>query len=109
MSLFHRSAHAEAWPEKSLAQPALAACWDAEIADCSGVEEVKSVSTPTNFVNSYVLPLRASKVTAWLVVSPDALFVAEVDVGWMPVLSVEAPAPVFPVAVSKATSTVCDF
>ena len=38
------------------------------MADCAGVEEVSAVSTPTNFVNSYELPLRASNVSAWLAV-----------------------------------------
>src|SRR5215210_7805351 len=106
MSLFHRSAHAAAWPENSLAQPAAAACWEAAIADCSGVGEVSAVSTPTNFVNSYDAPLRASKVSAWLAVRSRALFVAVDAVGGTAVASVDATAPAFAVLVWNATSTV---
>src|SRR3954469_798052 len=106
MSLFQRSAHADAWPENSWAQPPLAAACDAEIADCSGAEEGSAVSTPTNLVNSYDVPLRAANVTPWLAVRSCALLVDELEVGWTAVLSVEASAPALPVAVWNATSTV---
>src|SRR3954462_4381601 len=102
MSLFQRSAHADAWPENSWAQPPLAAAWDAEIADCSGAEEVSAVSTPTNFVNSYDVPLRASNVIAWLAVRFCAAPVAEADFGGTAVLNVDATAPAVPVVVRKA-------
>src|SRR5215212_7661176 len=106
MSLFQRSAHADAWPENSWAQPPLAAPCDAEIADCSGAEEVSAVSTPTNLVNSYDVPLRASKESAWLAVRFSAVAVLVADVGCTAVASVEATAPALPVAVWNATSTV---
>src|SRR3954454_15401555 len=106
MSLFQRSAHADAWPENSCAQPPLAAACDAEIADCSGVEDVSAVSTPTNFVNLYDVPLLAANVTPWLALRFFALLVEELEVGWTAVLSVEATAPALPVAVWNATSTV---
>src|SRR3954447_12493237 len=106
MSLFHRSAHADAWPENSWAQPAFAALWDAAIADCSGIDDVSAVSTPTNLVNSYAVPLRAANVIAWFALRFFALFVDEVEVGETAVLSVDATAPALPVAVLNATSTV---
>ena len=55
------------------------------------------MSTPTNFVNSYDVPLRASKVIAWLAVRFCAVAVAETDFGGTAVLSVEATAPSVPV------------
>ena len=64
------------------------------------------MSTPTNFVNSYDVPLRASKVIAWLAVRFCAVPVAEADFGGTAVLNVDATAPPFPVVVRKATSTV---
>src|SRR5215213_9363467 len=106
MSLFQRSAHADAWAENSFDQPPLAAACDAAIADCSGVEEVSAVSTPTNFVNSYELPLRASKVSAWLAVRFCAAAVLVADLGCTAVARVEATAPALPVAVVNPTSTV---
>ncbi len=108
-SLFHRFDHAETCPASTEAQPALAAAWDAEIADCSGAEDVSAVSTPTNFVNSYDVPLRASKVIAWLAVRFCAVPVAEADFGGTAVLNVDATAPPVPVVVRKATSTVRAF
>src|SRR3954468_24669647 len=106
MSLFQRSAHADAWPENSWAQPPLAAACDAEIADCSGAEEVSAVSTPTNLVNSYDVPLRAANVTPWLAVRSCALLVDELEVGWTAVLTSGATAPPWPVPVLNATPTV---
>src|SRR5215207_7093217 len=106
MSLFHRSAQAEACPASTAAQPALAAPWDAEIADCSGAGDVSAVSTPTNLVNSYDVPLRASKVSAWLAVRFCAVPVADDDFGGTAVLKVDATAPWVPVVVRNATSTV---
>ena len=106
MSLFHRSAQAEACPASTADQPVLAAAWDAEIADCSGADDVSAVSTPTNFANSYDAPLRASKVISWLAVRFCAVPADESDFGGTAVLNVEATAPSLPVVVRKATSTV---
>src|SRR4051794_610860 len=106
MSDFHRAAHAEACAAKSLDQPPLAADCEAEMADCSGVVDVSAVSTPTNFVNSYDVPLRAAKVTLWLALRFFALLVEVLEVGVTAVLSVDATAPALPVAVWNATSTV---
>src|SRR5689334_1325184 len=109
MSLFHRSAHAAACPASSADQPVAAACWEAEIADCSGAGDVSAVSTPTNFVNSYDVHLRASKVNSWLAVRSCAFRPADTDLGWTAVLTVEATAPSVPVAVRKETSIVDEF
>jgi hypothetical protein len=106
MSLCHRSAQAAACPASSADQPVAAACWEAEIADCSGDIDVSAVSIPTNFVNSYDVPRRASKVSFRLAVRFCAVVPADTELGWTAVLKVEATAPSDPVAVRKATSIV---
>jgi hypothetical protein len=52
MSDFHRSDHADTWSAKSFAHPPVAAAWEAATAAASGLAVVRSVSTPTNLLNS---------------------------------------------------------
>src|SRR5689334_2113768 len=109
MSLCHSCAHADACPASSAAQPVAAARWDAEIAEGSGVGDVSAVSTPTNFVNAYAVPRRASKVISRLTVRFCAALVGGADLGSTVVLRVDATAPSVPVAVRNATSIVDEF
>src|SRR5665647_1382861 len=98
MSLCHRSDHAAAWSANTAAHPSAAAFCEAATADASGLPDVRAVSTPTNFVNSYDAPdftgnLTASVAVRLAALAPTSLLVALTP---LPRLSVAASVPAVP-------------